>query len=114
MSAHEPGIAGRRRDDSALRRADVRHRRVPRLFEHVADARRKLRDGDSDDDEVRFDVLGHGIERAALERKLGGPFVGVDADDLPHSGALRREADRRADQPGADDPQSPQRHNGHL
>ena len=109
VAADEAGAILDRGAEGRLRRADVRHRRtVARRGQRLADPLDQRGHRRRDDDQVGVldggdEALGRLVESAALRRDREELRVGVVAGHQRHAGALRGQADRGADQPGADD-----------
>jgi hypothetical protein len=106
MPADEAAVPGGGCGNRALRRADVRHRRLSG-GEHGRYQGRQLRDRRRDDDERgAADRLLEGLRRRVGRPALDGDgeaaLVRIERDDAPRARPLRSQADRRPDQAGAD------------
>ena len=109
VPADEAPVAAGRPGDGALRRADVGHRAgLNARAEDGGDLRgkrgnRRRNDGDRGAGDRLLDVGGRLVERATLGRGGECRGVGIEACDRLDAGPFRGQADRGADQPGADD-----------
>ena len=109
MSPHEARIV-HDAQQIALGRADVRDHGVRtgglKRIRHLAGQSAHRRAGEADAGAVErvVQALRHAVDRAELARTLEPGRVATEADDLGARDLLtRREADRAADQPDAED-----------